>query len=294
MTLNRVNGKTKLVGLFGYPVEHSFSPLMHNGAFQHLGLNYAYFPFPVAPENLKKAVEGVKALGLEGVNVTIPHKETIMEYLDEISPAARLIGAVNTIHHKGGKLIGYNTDGPGFIKSLEAETEIKVKGKKILLVGAGGAARAVAIQSALEGAEKIILVNRDLVRAEGIADSINRSGENCEVEIYALDNKAWKEKISEMDILVDSSPVGMYPNTDVPPVLEPEFLTSNLLVCDLVYNPMETVLLKAAKERGAKTWGGLGMLIYQGALAFEIWTGQKAPTEVMQKEVMNYLGLTDY
>jgi len=290
--MNKIDGKTKLVGLFGYPVEHSFSPLMHNGAFQHLGLNYAYLPFPVAPENLKQAVEGVKALRLEGVNVTIPHKEKVMEYLDEISPAARLIGAVNTIVYRDGKLIGYNTDGPGFIKSLAEEAQTKVMGKTMTVIGAGGAARAVAVQSALEGVKKIVLVNRQPAKAEAIAASIKESGQDCAVEIHALDELTWKKDLGQIDILVDTSPVGMYPQMEVPPIVEPEFLTPNLLVCDLVYNPLETVLLKAAKERGVKTWGGLGMLIYQGALAFELWTGEKAPAEIMQKAVADYLGLT--
>ena len=289
--VSKIDGKTRLVGLFGYPVEHSFSPLMHNGAFHHLGLNYAYLPFPVAPENLKEAVAGVKALGLLGVNVTIPHKERVMEYLDQISPAAKLIGAVNTIVCRNGELTGYNTDGPGFIKSLEMEAKTKVAGKSIVVIGAGGAARAVAIQSALEDAQKIILVNRDPAKAQGIKKSLKESGKNCVVEIYELDDPSWKKGLEQTDILVDTSPVGMYPHIDVAPVVEPEFLTPNLLVCDLVYNPLETVLLKTAKERGAKTWGGLGMLIYQGALAFELWTGEKAPVEIMEKAVMDYLGL---
>lgn len=264
---------------------------MHNGAFHYLGLNYAYLPFSVAPENLKEAVAGVKALGLLGVNVTIPHKERVMKHLDQISPAAKLIGAVNTIVCQNGELIGHNTDGPGFIKSLEVEAKTKVTGKSMVIIGAGGAARAVAVQSALEGAKKIILVNRDPAKAQGIEASLKESGKNCILEVYALDDLTWKKGLEQNDILVDTSPVGMYPHIDVAPVVEQQFLTPNLLVCDLVYNPMETVLLKAAKERGAKTWGGLGMLIYQGALAFELWTGEKAPVEIMEKAVMEYLGL---
>lgn len=284
-----IDGKTKIVGLFGYPVEHTFSPLMHNSAFEALGLNYRYLPFAVNPKDLSKGVAGIKALGLDGVNVTIPHKETVMEYLDEISPAAKLIGAVNTIVHREGNLIGYNTDGPGFIRSLEEEVETKVKDKSLLVIGAGGAARAVAIQAVLEGAKKITLVNRNPERSLDIADSIKESGRNCSVEIFALADEVWQKNLEQIDIIVDTSPVGMYPNTQVPPIISPELLTSNLLVCDLVYNPQDTVLLQAAKARGAKTWGGLGMLIHQGALAFELWTGQKAPVHIMKQAVQNYL-----
>lgn len=289
MNSAKINGKTKIVGLFGYPVEHTFSPLMHNSAFEALKLDYVYVPFPVAPENLAQGVEALRALGLQGVNVTIPHKEAVMEYLDEISPQAKLIGAVNTIVHREGKLIGYNTDGPGFVKSLEEETGTCMRDKSLVIIGAGGAARAVAIQSALAGARKISLVNRNPARADSIAESIQASGKDCLVETFALADKLWQRSLPETNILVDTSPIGMHPHTQVAPIISPELLSANLLVCDLVYNPQDTVLLQAARASGAKTWGGLGMLIHQGALAFELWTGQKAPLEVMEKAVQDYL-----
>lgn len=287
--MKKIDGKTKLVGLFGYPVEHSFSPLMHNSSFEHLNLNYAYLPFAVDPKNLHEAVDGIKALGLKGVNVTIPHKETVIPFLDEIAPAAKLIGAVNTIVHKDGRLVGYNTDGPGFIQSLEEECEIKVAGKSLLIVGAGGAAKAVVVQSILEGAKKIIVANRDLAKAQWVNSAVEQSGKNCSVEIYSLDNPLWKDKVEETDILINTSPVGMYPKIDVPSIVPPEIIHPNLLVGDLIYNPRETVLLQAAKEKRANVWSGLGMLIHQGALAFELWTGVKAPIAVMKGAVENFL-----
>jgi len=287
--MNFIDGKTKLVGLFGYPIEHSFSPLMHNSAFQALNLNYAYLPFAVKPTRIAAAVDAVRALDLVGVNVTIPHKENVIPYLDEIDSAARLIGAVNTIVNKDGKLLGYNTDGPGFVHSLESESKIKIKGKKMMIMGAGGAARAVAIQSALVGANEIVIVNRDKEKALAIVQTIRENCSPCLAKAYTFTEKIWQEKLVEIDIFIDTSPVGMYPHLDVEPIVSAQFLRPGLLVGDLVYNPRETVLLRSAKEKGAGTWGGLGMLIEQGALAFELWTGKKPPLNVMTSCIDNFL-----
>ena len=162
----KITGKTKIVGIFGYPIEHTFSPLMHNAAFSALGLDYCYIPFEVQPKDLKSAVEGIRALNIRGVNITVPHKEAVIKYLDELSKEAKLIGAVNTIENRGGKLIGHNTDGRGFIKSLWDDAKTRVKGKSVLLVGAGGAGKGIAVSCALEGASEIIIANRTIKKAD--------------------------------------------------------------------------------------------------------------------------------
>lgn len=283
-----IDGKTKVVGLFGWPVEHSFSPYLHNTAFRELNLNYTYLPFAVKPTQLKEAVEGIRGLNLSGVNVTIPHKENIMRYLDKIDPAAQLIGAVNTIVNKDGVLIGYNTDGPGFVDSLELEMEIRVKGKRMLLFGAGGAAKAVAIQSALSGLKKLVIVNRNLERARALAHMVAKTG--CATEVIGF-SEVNAQLVEETDILVNGSPVGMHPDLAVEPIISPLLLHKKLLVCDLIYNPLETVLLAAAKKAGAKTWSGLGMLIHQGALSFEYWTKERAPLEIMRRAMQSFINL---
>lgn len=281
-----IDGKTKLTGLFGWPVGHTFSPLLHNSAFERLGLNYVYLPFAVQPESLAEAVESIRALNICGVNVTIPHKEKIMPYLDKVDEAARLIGAVNTVVNDNGRLIGYNTDGPGFAASLKDELSYSLAGKRMLLIGAGGAAKAVAVQSALSGLKELVIVNRNTDKARLLADSAAKTGCSVSVLDFAALNQDLMHKI---DLVVDTSPVGMYPNVEAEPVIAPELLHSGLLVCDLVYNPEKTVLLKAAEKAGAVTWSGLGMLVQQGALAFQYWTGMAAPVEIMTKALKDYL-----
>ena len=272
--------ETKVTGLFGYPVEHSLSPAMHNDAFQELGLNYVYLPFSIKPENVKEAVAGVKGLNIRGVNVTIPHKQAVIPFLDDLSKEAELIGAVNTIVNKEGTLTGHNTDGRGFIRSLREETDFKAKEGKALLIGAGGAARAIAFQLALNGIKELVITDLDFSKAENLRNEIV---ENLSVEVKALKEDKIDSLIEEMDLLVDATPVGMHPEVDVDPVVSAEMMHSDLIAYDVVYNPRETVLLKAAKEAGAQTVSGLGMLLYQGVIAFEIWTGEEAPVEVMRE-----------
>ncbi len=257
---------------------------MHNAAFKDKGLNYIYVAFDVLPENLKYVINGAKALGIVGFNVTIPHKIEIMKYLDEIDEDAQLIGAVNTIKIEDGKAIGYNTDGIGARKALEEEIG-KVKGKNIVIYGAGGAARAVAFELAKDN--NIIIANRTVEKAEKlakeIAEKLNKKfGE--EVKFSGLD-----VDLNGIDIIINATPIGMYPNVDVEPIVKAENMREDMVVMDLVYNPLETVLLKEAKKVNAKTINGLGMLIYQGAVAFKIWTGIEPNIDVMKNAIIDVI-----
>ncbi len=277
-----IDGHTRVVGVFGEPVEHTLSPAMHNRAFAALGLNYVYVAFPVAPARLGEAVRAVRALGLAGVNVTIPHKVAVMDHLDHVEPAAALIGAVNTIVPRDGRLVGTNTDGAGFVRSLQEEAGLTPAGRHFVVLGAGGAARAIAMQLALSGAARITLVNRTPQRAEALADAVARAAA-ARVEALPLEERAVASALAEADALIHTTSVGMAPHSDVPPVVPPHLLPPHLLVCDIVYTPRETSLLRAARARGCRVLEGLGMLVYQGAIAFELFTGQPAPAAVMRE-----------
>jgi shikimate dehydrogenase len=280
-----IDAKTKVIGLIGHPVEHSFSPIMHNAAFKDKGLNYVYVAFDVLPENLKYVIDGAKALGIVGFNVTIPHKIEIMKYLEEIDRDAQLIGAVNTIKIENGRAIGYNTDGIGARKALEEEIG-KVKDKNIIIYGAGGAARAVAFELAKNN--NIIIANRTIEKAEKLAKEIaEKLGKEFgrEVKFDSLD-----ADLEGVDIVINATPIGMYPNVNVEPIVKADKLREDMVVMDLIYNPLETVLLKEAKKVGAKAINGLGMLIYQGAIAFKIWTGVEPNVEVMKEAIINIIG----
>ncbi len=275
-----INGETVVCGLFGYPVAHSFSPEMHNRAFDELGLNWAYLPFEVKPEHLSQAVEAVRALNLVGVNVTVPHKERVIEFLDEITQAAKTIGAVNVIVNDGGKLIGHNTDGIGFIKSLE-EAKFNVSGKKAVVLGAGGAAKAVCVQLAYEGIAELTIVNRNIEKASKLASLIS----NLKVDVITLrweQKKHIRDEMHNADLVVQATSIGMHTDNAFPPIPDDCFREGQI-VCDLVYNPVNTKFLQAAKNAKATVVNGLGMLLYQGAAAFEMWTNKRAPVDVMRK-----------
>ncbi|GAW94123.1 shikimate dehydrogenase [Calderihabitans maritimus] len=282
-----VDGKTKVVGLFGWPVEHSWSPLIHNAAFKAAGLNYVYVPFAVPPEKIAQALCSLPALNIRGINVTIPHKETVMNYLDWISPEAQMIGAVNTVVvEEDGKLKGYNTDGEGFMDSLREEAGIDPRGLTFTLLGAGGACRAVAVSLALKGARKINIANRTVSRAEAIVEIINRST-SARAQAFSLSERELTAALEESQVLVNTTPVGMYPRDKEPPLINPDLLRRTLLVCDLVYRPRETTLLREAALRGCRTLSGLGMLVAQAARSYRLWTGQEAPAEIMRETVSN-------
>ncbi len=275
----KIEGGTKIVGVFGYPIKHSASPAMHNAAFKSLGLDYVYLPFEVKPQKLGEAVRGLIPLNISGVNVTIPHKEAICSYLDEISKEAELMGAVNTIVVKSDTLIGYNTDGQGFITSLKEDGQEEVRGKNLVILGAGGAARAVATQAALEGAKGISITDKIKDRAQRLSSDITRNIPSCQAEVVLEDEI--KFRLKEAHLLINATPVGM--KLDDPVLINPDWLQPHLLVFDLVYNLGETNLMKAARERGCRVVSGLGMLVHQGAASFKLWTGKEAPVKIMRK-----------
>lgn len=266
----KISGKTKVVGLFGYPAEHSLSPAMHNAAFQELGLDYCYVAFSVEPGRLGGAVEGIRALNLKGVNVTVPHKEKVIAFLDKVNEEASFIGAVNTIVNSEGFLTGYNTDGRGFISSL-SEAGISVAGKNILIVGAGGACRAISYYLIRE-ASSLRIFDIDSVRAERLVSDLRGIGPN----VSFLDDLG---DPGPFEILINATPLGLKDGDPLP--LDISNLGSASTVCDLIYR--DTPLLKGASERQLKTLNGLGMLLHQGALAFELWTGRRPPIDVMRR-----------
>jgi len=284
--VNGISGRTKVCGIFGHPVEHTFSPAMHNAAFAALKMDYVYVPFPVPPTGLAVAVAAVRALGLAGVNVTIPHKESVLPLLDELSEEARLIGAVNTIVNRSGRLYGDNTDGRGFLRALEGKAGFTPAGKTALILGAGGAARAVAAQLALAGVSKLLLANRSRNRAGELAGFItDKTGVRAEIVPWPEGGGGTlpAEALLEAALVVQATPLGMHPNYSETAPLPFDLFRQGQLACDLVYNPLETLFLKKARQSGAVAVDGLGMLLYQGALAFELWTGATAPVEVMRQ-----------
>ena len=278
-----IKGSTNIVGLIGHPVEHSFSPPMHNSAFKKLGMDYVYTAFDVDPNNLKEAIGGARALNIKGFNVTIPHKIEVMKYLAEIDEIASLIGAVNTIDFKD--LKGYNTDGIGAIKAIGEVTN--VKNKNIVIVGAGGASRAISFYLAKYGADSLTILNRNVDKAQGLASDVLSSGLIDSVESNSIDSM----DLTDMDILINTTPVGMHPNVDDAPIALAGDMHEDLVVFDAVYNPNETGLLKEAIKASAKPVYGIKMLLYQGAESFEIWTGKKAPVDAMGEALIKTLGL---
>lgn len=279
-----VGRRTRVVGIIGDPVEHSLSPRMHNAAFEHLKLDYVYVPFRVEGGMLGKAIEGVRALNLKGVNVTIPHKVSVIPLLDWVDETALDIGAVNTIVVEHGELRGYNTDGAGCLEALKEE-RVEVSGVKVVVLGAGGAARAIAYSLAPLASELVIL-NRTADKAVALAEELKGKGWN--VRGGGLGREVLERELMDAELLVNATSVGMYPNVDESPIPR-EVLRESLTVFDAVYNPIETKLLRDAKSVGARTIDGVGMLVNQGAISFKLWTGVNPPKEVMRRAVMEGL-----
>lgn len=263
--------KTKLVLLLGQPLGHSISPAMHNRVFEKLGMNYCYMPVEVSPEDLGTVFAGLRRMNVAGFNVTIPHKIRIMSHLDELDPLARAIGAVNTICVKNGKTKGYNTDGEGFIRSLEEKAGISVQGKRFFILGCGGAVRAIAMTLAFKEAEKVYICNRTLSKAKRLTEEINEKISDCAEAVEQIPETI-KPFLQGCDVLINGTQLGMNPNENISPI-DKLLLRKNLIVSDIVYNPLMTKLLKDAQQLGCTVVDGLGMLIYQGAAAFQLWTG---------------------
>ena len=273
------------VGLFGWPVGHSRSPAMHNAAFRHLGLNWQYMLLPVHPNHVAEAVRGLRGLGFKGANVTVPHKLAVMQALDEIMPEARAIGAVNTIVNRDNRLIGYNTDGVGFLRALR-EGGFEPRGRRAILLGAGGASRAM-LYALLTEQVQLTIANRTQKKADVLAAEF-AAHFNVSIETLPLDNaNALQQALNEADLLVNATSLGMYPHIDTMPLPANTHFHANLTVYDAVYNPLETKLLAQARAAGAKAIDGLGMLVHQGAVAFTHWTGEDAPVHVMRAAALS-------
>jgi len=279
-----VDSATLLYGVFGDPVRHSKSPIMLGRAFAETGKNAAYVAFHVKPEALGDAVRGVRALGICGVNVTIPHKVEVMKHLDDIDETARSIGAVNTIVNRDGRLIGYNTDGIGYVRSLKEETGAAVAGARILMLGAGGASRGVGYALAKEAPAKLYVANRTAAKAEELANDLAAATDAVGIGWDRIDHI-----IGEVDIIINTTPIGMHPNADDVPI-DVSGVRKGAVVSDLIYNPLTTKLLREAEAAGAVVHGGLGMFVYQGAYAFEYWTGEPAPVAAMREAVLEAFG----
>ncbi|RMF94288.1 MAG: shikimate dehydrogenase, partial [Nitrospinota bacterium] len=253
----------------------------HNTAFQHLGLPYLYLPFAVAPSSLQAAIQALPALGISGINVTLPHKEAVVSFMDQLTTEAQSIGAVNTICQQEGKLIGHNTDGIGFLAALERERSYTVQGKTLLLLGAGGGARAIAVQLALAGVRKIVLANRTTSRAEALADHLHRHTPLPSCLVVPWDGQVLADLLPEVELVVNATSLGLEGRGALP--IPPDRFTSQHLVCDIVYRPRITPLLHQAQQQGAQILDGLEMLLYQGALAFQYWIGEEFPLVLVRK-----------
>ncbi len=282
-----ISGKTVICGIIGDPIEHTMSPAMHNAAFTSLGLDYVYVSFKVKSLELKKAIEGIRGLNIRGLNVTIPHKIAVMQFLDRIDPLAEKIGAVNTIVNDDGILNGYNTDATGFLQTLR-NRNIELAEKKVLLLGAGGAARSISNILAQEKA-RLTILNRK--QRQSWADDLARRlfhSYGADVKIGELNDENLKKAMAGVDLLVNATSLGMSPENDETPV-PADLLYADLTVFDVVYNPLQTRLLKEAEAAGARTISGFEMLVWQGAIAFEKWTGIKAPVDVMRQAALSLL-----
>ena len=282
----RITGHTRLGGLLGTPVAHSISPLMYNETFRILDIDYVYLCFDTAKADLAGLVKALRDMNVFGFNLTMPEKERILPYLDDLSPAARMIGAVNTVKHENGRLIGHNTDGIGYIRSL-SDHDYDIKNGAMTLLGAGGAASAIAIQAALDGVPKLHIVNRkgrSWQNALRLADEINRST-SCKADVTDLaDLTVLRANLEESRLLTNATSMGMAPNTGVSPIADPSMLHPDLLVSDIIYNPRRTKLLEDAAAAGCRTCNGMYMLLYQGEAAFRIWTGMDMPVEIIREK----------
>ncbi len=281
------NYRAELTGVFGKPVDENPTGVMEEAAYRARGLNFRYLNIKVEPEDLGTAMAAVRAFGMKGINLTIPHKVRVLEYLDEISEAAKIIGAVNTVVNRDGKLWGENTDGKGFITSLENEG-VFLNGKQIVILGAGGAARAIGVECALAGASRITIVNRSRERGETLAKLI---GEKTPAQAQYVPWEGTYQVEPGTDILINATSIGLYPDVDGKPDVDYGTVTADMVVSDVVFNPPETPFLREAAGRGAHTVNGLGMLANQGALNFTLWTGEEAPVEVMEETLRKEFNL---
>ena len=282
---NMITGKTKVVAVIGNPIEHSLSPPMHNAAYKQMGMDYVYVAFKIEKDNLSHLIESAKTMGLVGLNVTIPYKTDIIEYLDEVDDTARRINAVNTIRFKDGMAKGYNTDGTGAVKSIEKYTELK--NKKVLVLGAGGASKAITFTLLNHGINSLTIANRSRDNAIQLIDNLKK--QTGFDQISYVDIEKADTILEDVDIIINTTPIGMYPNVDADTPIKTEKINENHVVMDIIYNPLETKLLKNAKDNGATTISGTNMLINQGITAFEIFTDRTPSYESFEKALLEQL-----
>ena len=273
-----ISGKTKICGVIGNPIQHTLSPTIQNSAFNHLNLDFIFLAFKVKTAELEMAIQGMRSLDIHGLNVTMPHKNMVINYLDEIDSAVESLNSANTIVNKKGRLLGFNTDGIGAVKALQ-ENGVDLSSSKVVLLGAGSAGRAIAFSIA-DKVEDLIVLNRDITKAKNLELNLKLKF-NKNIHYGTLSQDSIQKNLRSSDLLINATNVGMGPNSKLS-IVNPKLLTSDLTVMDIVYNPLETKLLSDAKIVGAKTINGLEMLIYQGAASFELWTGRKAPIEIMK------------
>jgi len=285
--MKQMNVNTKWIGLVGNPLGHSMSPIMHNSVYPEMGLDWLYMPMEVKNDQIKDLLTGMRQMPFIGCNVTIPAKVAIMKYLDELDPLAEKIGAVNTLLFDKHRAIGFNTDGEGFVKDLERSKGIHCKGETFLIIGAGGAARAIGMTLATRGAKKIWIANRTRKKADALAQAINDNIGPCS-ESVGLKDQELKKIINKTQVLINTTSVGLYPHVENLPI-EASFIRPHLMVVDIIYNPMETKLLKLAANKGCETLNGVGMFVNQGAEAIQIWSGLQAPVEKMKQIVLKTL-----
>ncbi|MCX7710911.1 MAG: shikimate dehydrogenase [Clostridia bacterium] len=283
----KVTGKTKVMGIIGNPIEHSFSPMLHNSISKHLGIDTVYIPFKVEKNHLESAVHGLKALNVVGFNVTVPYKKDVMKFIDDNTKEALLMGAVNTVKNIEGRFYGYNTDAEGFSRSFKEETGTGFKEKKIFIIGSGGAARAITVKMAFEGAKKIYIVNRTASKAAELAEIINNNIDSV-AESFGFDDKKAIKSFEASDIVVNTTSVGMHPEVDSSPIEENYQFSKGQIVYDVVYNPSKTKFMSDAEKTGCKTVNGLGMLFYQGINAYEIWTGIKLSEQFLKELFVDF------
>ncbi|MCI9588139.1 MAG: shikimate dehydrogenase [Oscillospiraceae bacterium] len=282
------NYRAELVGAFGCPIEENPTGVMEEAAFAAKGLDYRYLTIRVEKGALKDAMAGVRAMNMRGINLTIPHKVEVLSYLDALSPAAELIGAVNTVVNDGGRLWGENTDGKGFLQSLQL-AGVSVAGRTVTLLGAGGAGRAIAVECALAGAKRVLILNGSPQRGEELAALLR---EKTAADAAYLPWQGTASLPEGTDILVNATPIGLYPKVNEKPDIDYNGITPEMIVTDVVFNDPNTLFLQEAARRGAQTIDGLGMLACQGALNFTLWTGEEAPLEVMREQLRREFGLS--
>jgi shikimate dehydrogenase len=285
---DEANYKAELVGVFGHPVAENPTIVMLEAAFAAMGINWRYLTIEVYPDDLAAAMRGLRAFNMRGINLTIPHKVAVLPYLDEVAPDARLMGAVNTVRREGDKLIGENTDGKGFLRALREDGQLDPAGLRVVVLGAGGAARAITVELALAGAAHLTVINRSAARGQALVALLN---EQTPVTAAFQPWAGTAAIPAGTQVVINATSIGLYPDVSAKPDIDYAGLTPAMLGCDVIPNPPHTPFLREAEARGARTLDGLGMLVYQGAIGFKMWTGLEAPVEVMHRALADAFGL---